>query len=140
MSDYFQRLGDDEKVRYEDKLAKVGISIGDDPYLSNGNFSSDMLAWPCVEYGHIFSYLIIRPGVYTQEQLLSWKQLEGYNYFQSYYVRTVWLRVFDVNKNICVLKAFFNLSQCTPDNAHEARVITKTDGTVITGHCTSMAG
>ena len=87
MSDYFQRLGNDEKVRYEDKLAKVGISIGDDPYLSNGNFSSDMLAWPCVEYGHIFSYLIIRPGVYNFSPGSNWKAIA--NYFQSYYVRTV---------------------------------------------------
>ena len=89
----------DGKVRYKDKLGKVGISIEDDPYLSNANFLSDMVAWPCVEYGHIFSYLITRPGVYTLEQLLSWKQLEGYNYFQSNYVRTVWLRRFGINKS-----------------------------------------
>ena len=30
------------------------------------------------------------PGLYTFEQLLSWKQIKGYNYFQSKYVRTVY--------------------------------------------------
>ena len=59
--EYFQCLGGDEKARYEAKLEKVGVVIGDD------SFSSDMVQWPCVEYGHIFSYLITRPGVYTLE-------------------------------------------------------------------------
>ena len=140
MSDYFRRLDGDGKVRYKDKLDIVGISIEDDPYLPNANFLSDMVAWPGVEYGHIFNYLITRPGVYTLEQLLSWKELEGYNYFQSNYVRTVWLRWFGIKKDICVMKAFVNPSQCAPDKAHEAWVITKLDGTIITGHCTCMAG
>ena len=35
--------------------------------------------WPRIKYGHIFGYFIIR--TYTQEQLLSWKQLEAYNFF-----------------------------------------------------------
>ena len=38
-----------------------------------------------------------------------------------------------VEKDICVLKAFVNPSQCGDDKAHEAWVITKSDGTVITG-------
>lgn len=139
MSEYYKSLVGDEKGRYKEKLAKVGIEIENDPYLSE-SYSSDMVSWPSVEYGHIFSYLITRPGVYTLEQLLSWKQLEGYNYFQSNYVRTVLLRRFGTNKDICVLKAQVNPSQCAPDKAHEAWVITKSDGTVITGHCTCMAG
>ena len=42
-----------------------------------------------MEYGHIFAYFIRRPGLYTQEQLISWKQLDAYNYFQAGYVRNV---------------------------------------------------
>ena len=71
MSDYLQRLGDDEKAKYKDKRDKVGICIENDPYLSNVNFVSDMVSWLNVEYGHIFSYLITRPGVGILEQLLS---------------------------------------------------------------------
>ena len=33
-----------------------------------------------MEYGHIFAYFITRLGTYTQEELISWKQLEAYNY------------------------------------------------------------
>ena len=129
----------DGKVRYKDKLDIVGISSKMTPTCQMPTFCL-MVAWPGVEYGHIFNYLITRPGVYTLEQLLSWKELEGYNYFQSNYVRTVWLRWFGIKKDICVMKAFVNPSQCAPDKAHEAWVITKLDGTIITGHCTCMAG
>jgi len=39
--------------------------------------------WP-VEYSHILGvYFIMRPGLYTHKQLLTWKQLDTYNYFQS---------------------------------------------------------
>ena len=43
-----------------------------------------MVGWPNTEYGHVFGYLIARPGVYYT--LLSWNQLEG---FKSNLVRTV---------------------------------------------------
>ena len=43
------------------------------------------------------------------------------------------------NKVIFVLKAFINPSQRAPDKACEAWVITKVDGTMITGQCTCMA-
>ncbi len=84
MSTYFESLKDKEKERYAEKLSFVGLSIEDDPYLpeSEGKFKADMTTWPTIEYGHIFVYFIRRPGVYSQEQLMSWKQLEAFNYFQ----------------------------------------------------------
>ena len=95
-----------------------------------------MVGWPDIEYG----YLITRPGVYTLEQLLSLKQLEGYNYFQSNHVRTVTMRTFSASKDICVLRACVNPSQSTPDKAHKAWVNAKSEGTIITAHCICMAG
>ena len=140
MSSYFRGLDGHERARYEGKLSKVGISLQDDPYISSDKFKSDMVGWPNIEYGHIFSYLITRPGVYTLEQLLSWKQLEGYNYFKSNHVRAILSRKHGPHKDICALKAHVNPSQNSPDNAHEAWVIAKEDGTIITAHCTCMAG
>ena len=53
-----------------------------------------------------------RPGTYTQEQLLSWKQLEAYNFFESGYVRTVFAMAFGQDVAKCVLvKAKVNPSQ-----------------------------
>ena len=126
-------MNGEERTRYEAKLSKVGISIINDPYC-DVQYKSDMVGWPNIEYGHIFSYLIARPGAYTLEQLLSWKQLEGY---RSNHVRTVMMRKYS---DICVLKAFVNPSQNSPEKAHEAWIVAKSDGKNVTAHCTCMAG
>ena len=61
-----------------------------------------MTNWPKIKYEHIFAYFIIRPGTYTQEELLSWKQLEAYNYYKCGYVRMVLSMVFGHGKRRCV--------------------------------------
>ena len=88
MSEYFESLNSSEKARYIAKLEVVGLTLEDDPYAKENvmKFETCMAGWPPVEYGRIFAYFITRHGVYTLEQLLCWKQLEGYNYFQSNYV------------------------------------------------------
>ena len=141
MSDHYLSLKETAKARYRLKLQLLGIPLESDPYTSgNANFQDDMTAWPPVEYGHIFGYFIRRPGVYTQEQLLSWKQLDSYNYFTNGYVRTV--MVWDLkNSSSCkVLKAFVNPSQNAPGNRKTAWVAVKEDGEIVSAHCTCMAG
>ena len=83
MSEYFKRLQDRAGVRYVEKLRLIGLGESDDPYSESNSakFVDDLTLWPAVEYGHIFGYFVARPGLYTQEQLLAWKQLESYNYF-----------------------------------------------------------
>ena len=39
--------------------------------------------------GISFVSFVDRPGVYTRQQMLQWKQLDAYNYFIRGYVRTV---------------------------------------------------
>ena len=46
------------------------------------------LSWPAVKYGHCIIF-IRRPDLYIQEELLAWKLLDAYNYFQNGYVRTI---------------------------------------------------
>ena len=138
MSDYFNSLKDEDKERYEAKLNAIGLQLDKDPYRGEHEYEADMTSWPPVEHGHIFAYFIARPGVYTFEQLLSWKQLDGYNYFASNYVRTVMSR--KIGTRGVMLKAFVNPSQKTPTKANQAWVMVKLDGTVVTAHCTCMAG
>lgn len=143
MSSYFDTLDRQGKDRYQRKLEVVGLSLKDDPFTAGTSekWRSDMVNWPKIEYGHIFAYFISRPGTYTQEQLLSWKQLEAYNYFQNGYVRTVLCSVFGNGSTRCVLlKAKVNPSQRTPENAHEAWIIARKDGLIVCAHCTCMAG
>ena len=67
-----------KKERYKQKLESVGLTLSDDPFMKDNDhrFGDDMALWPRIEYGHNFGYFINRSGTYTQEQLLSWKQLE----------------------------------------------------------------
>ena len=140
---YFLSLNEEGKERYLRKLTSVGLADTDDPYSpeSSSKFVDDMSKWPKIEYGNIFAYFITKPGIYTQEQLLSWKQMDAFNYFQSGHVRTVLLREFGSGENRCVvLKAKVNPSQKAPDKAHESWIIAKPDGRIISAHCTCMAG
>lgn len=76
-----------------------------------------------------------------QEQLLSWKRLEAYNYFENGYVRMVFSSMFGSGSASCVLlKAKVNPSQRAPDNAHEAQIIARKDGQIVSAHCKCMAG
>ena len=100
-----------------------------------------MANWPQIEFSHYFAYFITRPGVYTQEQLLSWKQLDAFNYYQEGYVRTVFSFGFSHHgKSLVMLKAKVNPSQRSPDDAHEPWIIAKFEGDIVCAHCTCMAG
>lgn len=143
MASYFQDLTTTGKERYKAKLEVVGLTVKDDPYMpcNAARFRPEMSLWPKIEYGHIFAYFVSRPGTYTQEQLLSWKQLDAYNYFVNGYVRTVLSMTFGRGSGrFCLLKAKVNPSQKSADQAHEAWVIAKPDGQIASAHCTCMAG
>ena len=142
-SAYYSGLEAPAKRRYSEKLSSVGLSIQDDPFLERNKlkFYDNMASWPRIEYGHIFAYFISKPGVYTQEQLVSWKQLDAYNYFQAGYVRTILSFGFHhLGKSLVMLKAKVNPSQRSPDEAYEAWLIAKHEGDIISAHCTCIAG
>ena len=136
------------KSRYREKLRTVGLTIEDDPYIpeNHKNYLTDNMSlwpklWPKVEYGHIFAYFIECPSVYTQQQLLSWKQLESYNYFQNGYVGTISVWQFGQgDAKSCLWKAYANPSQKAPQNANQPWIICNPDEKVLTAHCTCMAG
>ena len=99
------------KKRYTEKLTLLDMNVDEDPYQIT-NFVDDMTLWPPVTYGDIFCYFIDRPGVYTRQQLLQWRSLEAYNYFQSGHVRTV--EIWVAKSDFCVLKALVNPVQIEP--------------------------
>ena len=65
------------RARYVEKLHLIGLNDSHSDS-NSAHFKNDLKLWPAVEYGH-FSYFVTRPGLYTQEQLLAWKQLDAYN-------------------------------------------------------------
>ena len=54
----------EEKAHYKEKFETVGFSINKDPYVPSNaeRYRSDMNQWPKIEYGHVFTYFISRPG------------------------------------------------------------------------------
>ena len=141
MSSCLSALDPVAKTRYFSKIQLVGLTASEDPYemWKEGKFEEDMTLWPPVEYGHIFCYFVERPGTFTKKQLLQWKSIEAYNYFQSGHVRDV--KVYTVLATCSrVLMAYVNPSQSSPENAHLSWIAVKFDGAVITAHCTCKAG
>ena len=104
MSDYFKGLDPIAKKKYAEKLRLLDFAESDDPYAERNDdkFEDDMTRWPPVEYGHIFCYFIELPGLYTRRQLMQWKSLDAYNYFQSGHVKAVGIWCL---QHVSVLKA-----------------------------------
>ena len=91
MSEYNDILSKESKARYAEKLKLTGLGLEEDPYndKNKNKYKDDVTAYPPLEYGHIFTYIIKRPGLYTKEWLLEWKQLQVYNYFLNGYVQSM---------------------------------------------------
>lgn len=97
-----------------------------------------MRRWPPLEFGDIYTYLIDTQGLFTEESLKAYKSLEAFNFFHSGYVRTVFF--YECGK-VAVLKADVNPSQKSANEPHSAWVVlNRESGSVMTGHCTCMAG
>ena len=110
MSNYFKNLDPIAKKRYFEKLHLLDLGESDDPYAERNHekIEDDMTRWPAVEYGHIFCYFIECPGPHTRRQLMPWKSLEAYNYFQSGHVKPV--RIWCL-QHVSILKELVNPSQ-----------------------------
>ena len=67
----------------------------------------------CCRLGQIFRYFIQHPDVYTQQQLVQWKSLDGYKYFRRGHVHEVSVGI--TSKTCCFLMAYMNPSQSSPD-------------------------
>ena len=90
MSEYFKSLDSITKERYTKKIGLLSLQEEDEPeedepYSERNTlrFINDLTSWPPIEYGHIFCYFVQRPGVYTQKELMQWKSVQAYNFFQS---------------------------------------------------------
>ena len=119
---------------YKKKLKELKLSKC--PF-EDTDYADNPRSWPNVAYGDIYSYFVDTTSTYTKEAMKAYKSLDAYNYFVSGWVREVLIKTVE---NTCVMKAKVNPSQKSPDKPHQAWVVTHLDGTVLSGHCTCMAG
>ncbi|KAK6168739.1 hypothetical protein SNE40_019924 [Patella caerulea] len=140
MSEYLKNLSNPDKNLYSQKLISVGITDpqANDPFLYQSSWLDDVSKWPMVDFGQLYVYLIDTPGIFTRESMKTYKSLEAYNQYESGWVQTCFTKI--VGKNI-IFKAKVNRSQAVTEKPHEAWVcVNNSDGSIITGHCTCMAG
>ena len=75
MSVYYESSGSSEKARYIAILEAVGLTLKDNPNSKESGkiYETNMTSSPPLDYGHILATRITRRGLYTLEQLLSWR-------------------------------------------------------------------
>ena len=79
---YLNSLPEVEKKRYLEKL-KVVYETNDpealiDPYeIPDDKWVNDFTAWPPVEFGEIYAYLVDTPGQFTREKMKAYKSLDA---------------------------------------------------------------
>ena len=118
----------------------------------------DVSKWPPVEFGHLYVYFVETPGGYTLEAIKAYKSLEAYNYYRlvpSFYSRTSYKLMLLTQSLVAgyvqcifmilviastVLKSLVNCSQRINDQPHQPWVAVMKSGTIVTAHCSCMAG
>ena len=82
--DYYFKLDETAKKRYEEKLAVLKLST--DPFsLKENSFdcTKNIKKWSGITFADIFSYLINFPSMYTNKGLKAYKSLDSYKYVLS---------------------------------------------------------
>ena len=142
LSNYALGLNQVAQKRYTEKLCvENGAVVLPDPYhLGSDEWTEDIRKWPNVQYGDVYNYLVNTPGVYTKEALKCYKSLDGYNFFISGHVQTVFYHPVSDDSPVCLLKANVRASQKQSAEYRPWVCVDKKTGYVITAHCTCKAG
>lgn len=144
-SDYYRALDVAPRERYRQKLTFRGEELPDplDTSLRQHAFvtgSTGSRRLPLVHVGDIYAYLVEGTCFYSREQFKSFKLSDGYNSFISGKVRQ--LRCFSaaVGDSAVVLVAADVEASQTVKKVHQPWTLVGKDGTIISAHCTCMAG
>jgi len=141
--EYVNRLKDAEKHSYLAKVRSLGIDSC--PYsIGKTEWVDDMKMWPPVTFPDVYGYLVDTPGDFTREKLKAFKSLDAYNFVISGWVKPLLVLKRDsANRSsdvFSIIRGEVRPSQRVNEKPHKVWVAVQTDGTVVTGHCTCMAG
>ncbi|CAN7943128.1 unnamed protein product [Ixodes pacificus] len=141
-SSYFRKLEEPARNRYREKLTIAGEELPDplDADVRKNVFSTDARQWPRLEIGDIYVYLVEGICFYTREQFKSYKLEDSYNLFLSGKVRDACSFGATIeNARIVLITGQVEASQ-TLGKYHQPWAVVKKEGTVLSAHCTCMAG
>ncbi|XP_049513405.1 uncharacterized protein LOC125940835 [Dermacentor silvarum] len=134
---YYAQLIGSARARYEEK---VRMCDGVDPYtLRPGtDTTTDINALPEVTHGDIVNYLVYSSSFVTLQEMKAFKSLEAHNYFTSGWVKSLSSKRLQQGK--VLLLGEVNHSLRLGDGPLKVWVLCMADGSVLTAHCTCMAG
>lgn len=99
MSDHFQKLPNEMKQRYMEKISVINFK---DPYMfKDKDFLTYVPDFPKININHIVIYYAFTHSLYTNSQLKAVKSLDAYQYVQAKFVSE--LGCVKVHENYVVL-------------------------------------
>lgn len=126
----------DVKARY---LSKIELCEGIDPYkLKENEMTRNYEDLPKVGYINLFNYFVLTTSSYTLEQMCAYKSLEGYKHFASGWVKNICVKKNPNDKRIIVASVRHSMRLSL--SPLKVWVLCEGDGTIITAHCTCIAG
>ena len=131
-----------DSKRYHEKLVVNGKRLPD-PYYQVTEWKKDLSCLPCVTFPDIFVYCVLRTGMHGADEMKAYRSLEAFNYFESGFVQELLThKVQEGAKTVMFVKASVLPSQRVGQKAqpYVAWALCEASGTILTGHCTCMAG
>ncbi|XP_041955495.1 uncharacterized protein LOC121714280 [Alosa sapidissima] len=130
-----------DSLSRERYLAKIALIGGVDPYTTPVDGMVALTAavrYPNVEYHDVYHYLVNTPSPYTGADLKAYKSLDAFNFVINGWVRNILVQ--ETADDIFATTASVFHSQYLNKEPLKAWLAAKTDGTIITAHCTCKAG
>ena len=143
LKQYVQKLGGEDKVRYEGKrqLLLDGETVClPDPYTLDDGWYVSPKCLPPLTYHDVVFYLTDTPGPFTGEQLRAYKSLKAYNYFVSGHVLQVQQHDVGGKLPVSLLKGFVQPSQRQGKPKVAWVYLDRKQGYIIAAHCTCLSG
>ena len=136
-SDYFNKLDDESKNKYIEKLTFNSLKLPDplDEDVRKHVYVSKRL--PNISVFDIYEYLVDKHDMYTKLAFKDYFSLPCYNYVTAEKVRRV--KCYSNDVGVCVVTAEVEASQKTK-KFHQPWIVASYEGEIISGHCTYMAG
>ncbi|XP_049511551.1 uncharacterized protein LOC125939978 [Dermacentor silvarum] len=134
---YMDELVGPTRARYKEK---VGMCDGVDPYQLHVGVDtcSDPEVLLATTYVDIINYLVLSTSYVTLNEMKAYKSLEAHNYFTSGWVRNVAAK--RLSSGLIIVLGEVSHSQILREPPLKSWFLAKADGSVITAHCTCMAG
>ncbi|XP_072142334.1 uncharacterized protein [Dermacentor andersoni] len=134
---YYEGLVGATRARYE---TKTKLCDGVDPYTLRvgADATADVELLPATTQVDIINYLVLSTSYVTLQQMKVYKSLDAHNYFTSGWVRNIAAMRLQSERVIVLGEVSHSQRLREPDL--KVWCLANTDGSIITAHCTCMAG